>query len=61
MDASSSETSTALSLVCLPETRSRKFGYSDDWVHEIRYKSIEKTEKNLTVDLEKASAKCKTK
>lgn len=35
----------------IPETRSRKFGYADDWVLATRCKSFEETEEILTADL----------
>lgn len=36
----------------MPETRSRKFGYADDWLLTTRCSSIEQSEETLTTDLE---------
>lgn len=41
----------SLYLSDMPETKSRKFGYADDWVIATRHQSFEETEETLTADL----------
>jgi len=42
----------SLYIADMPETRSRKFGYADDWVFATRCSAVEESEETLTTGLE---------